>query len=150
MPVKFALDLDAINSDVKVSNLREFVNRWQNCGVMVYPAPKNVSIEDLTSNCDQSSKTAWQTIWKKLLTKNDFLLRWESPQEDSFTWETISCNDLAKQKDKFDVVLLGNALARKLGIPNNLSKLFGQVEGVRFVDMDLTKLHDESSSFLCS
>lgn len=141
MLVRFALEVEAINNDIRSRDIRDFEKKWKNCGIMVYPDPRDGSIINVIKGLNQGPRMDLIKVWEKLLKKNDSALRCQPLEKNSFDWETIlSNNGLAKQKDKFDVALLKESSALALRIPDGQRKLFGEVEGVRFVDIDRSKL----------
>lgn len=147
MLVRFTLELDAIDNNVNPEDISKFVKKWRNCGIMVYPDPKDTPIENVISKLNQKTRIPLRTLWNDLKKGNHTALRCQPLKKDSFSWKTIrSHNDLSQQKDKFDVALLGKDRAQKLGIPKGQAKLFGEVQGVRFSDIDQSKLEQPPSS----
>ena len=145
MLVKFALELDAIDENVRKQDLEFLMETWENFGILVHPTRKDIE------NAKEKSRTPkarqlWITTWTLVLKKN-LSLRFQPLNEGSFDWEKIqSVDDLAQHSGKFEVALLEETRAEALGIGDGETKKFDEIEGVRFADYPLWRAEFQKAS----
>ena len=149
MLVKFALELDAIDGNVRADDLNILMKTWGNFGILVHPTPKDgAKIKNVSENLEQiDAKKCWTTMWTTV-GKGNSSLRLQPLNEDSFDWEKIqSDDDLAHHSGKFEVVLLEETRAEVLGVGVGETKNFDEIEGVRFANHSLWPARFERDPF---
>ena len=149
MLVKFALELDAIDGNVRADDLNILMKTWGNFGILVHPTPKDgAKIKNVSENLEQiDAKKCWTTMWTTVV-KGNPSLRLQPLNEVSFDWEKIqSADDLAQHSGKFEVALLEETRAEVLGIGVDKTKKFDEIEGVRFANHSLWPARFERDPF---
>ena len=151
MLVKFALELEAIGKSTRKEKLQTFLESWIKSGILVHPNLKDEvtknKISEISRVLDQKPQQLWNYIWSTAR-KNSTLLRQQTHHNvDTLAWDTIQAyDDLAIYHDEFEVALLEETRATVLGIPEDESEFFGNLEGIRFSDIVLsTKLNKDST-----
>ena len=147
MLVKFALELEAIDGNVRAEDLKFLMENWKKFGILVHPTGKDPNIVNVREKLGIQAEKLWTKMWEQVR-NNDPLLRLQPLNEGSFDWEKIqSADDLAQHSGKFEVALLEDTRAEVLGIGDGETKKFDEIEGVRFANYSLWSARFEISPF---
>ena len=145
MLVKFALELDAIDGNVRKQDLEFLMETWEDFGILVHPTFKDIENAKEKSRTPKARKL-WIDTWTFVRKKN-LSLRFQPLNEGSFDWKKIqSDDDLAQHSGKFEVALLEETRAEVLGIGDGETKKFDEIEGVRFADYPLWRAEFQKAS----
>ena len=142
MLVKFILDLDAIDKNTRSKDLKLLLDKWTSFGVLVHPNYREAKqkIIAILRELDPEPRMLWKKIWHEAGNKSNPSLKWHSFGKDRLAWNAIeSGDDLSRHSGKFEVALLEDSRASKLDIPQDKSKLFGEIEGIRFSDITISE-----------
>ena len=146
MLVKFALELDTIEGNVRRQDIEFLMETWGKFGILVHPTPKDIANAKEKSRTPKDRKL-WTETWANVR-KKKLSLRFQPLNEGSFDWEKIqSADDLAQHSGKFEVALLEETRAEVLGIGDGETKKFDEIEGVRFADYNLWSAKFEINPF---
>ncbi|MYC06244.1 MAG: hypothetical protein F4X57_03590 [Chloroflexi bacterium] len=145
MLVKFAIEPDAIDDSGKASaHIKRLEKQWAYCGILAFPPFEDrSSIHTKVASLQQGPSKSWTTLWEQVIKsrKNTNAYRWLSMNEKAnFSWEKIlTCDDLGRHSDKFEVAIVKESRAELLGIPDGEGKYCGDVEGIRLSEIDMSE-----------
>ena len=85
MLVKFVLELDALDGNVRADDLITLGNKWRKFGILVHPTDlkDREKIDAVSENLEQNANKQWQLILAEVRKRNP-LLRLQPLSEDSF------------------------------------------------------------------
>ena len=147
--MQFAIESEAINNSATPAHIKRLLNLWERFGILVYPRLGDPAIKMKIGKLAPTPRKHWQLTWAKIVKNNGRAFRCVSKDGMVFDWERIDAPDaLAAAASEFEVALLEETRAAILEIPDGESRCYGQVEGVRLWDLDVSEkfLRSESLS----
>ena len=149
MLVKFAIELDSIDDSTNRSHINRLLDSWRYCGILVHPNSSN-AIREQIGSLHPSVKKIWSEAFRKIKKNQRNTYRTiQSVQQPRVSWDSITSSEkLAEYCDIFEVAILEETRALELGVPEGeglyCSIESGQVEGIRLVDFDQSKVFSRS------
>ena len=145
MLVQFAIEAEAINDSATRAHAKQLVDSWERFGILVYPRRGDTVIAKTIAKLAPVPRKHWQSAWEKVVKNNGRAFRYGSIDGFVFDWDGIDTPEaLAASSNKFEVAILEETRAAVLEIPDGESRFYGQVEGIRLWDIDI------SEKFSCS
>ena len=143
--VQFAIETEAINNTANAAHTKRLLHSWERFGILVYPRRGDTVIAKTIAKLAPIPRKHWQLAWAKVVKNNGRAFRYVSSDGVVFDWDGIDTPDaLAASSNEFEVAVLEETRAAVLEIPDGESRCFGQVEGIRLWDIDI------SEKFSCS
>ena len=143
--MQFAIETEAINNSANAAHTKRLLDRWERFGILVYPRRGDTAIAKTILKLAPAPRKHWQSAWVKVMKNNGRAFRYVSSDGITFDWERIDTPDaLAASSNEFEVAILEETRAAILEIPDGESRCYGQVEGIRLWDIDI------SEKFSCS
>ena len=145
MLVQFAIETEAINDSANAAHLKRLLDHWERFGILVYPRRGDTSITKAIAKLAPTPRKLWQSMWTKVVKNNGKAFRCVPSDGVIFDWESIETTDaLAASSNEFEVAILEETRAYVLEIPDGESKWYGQVEGMRLEDIDISEKFSRS------
>ena len=145
--VKFAIETDAINNSATPAHIGRVLSLWERFGILVYPEPGDGALRETIEKLEATPRKHWKSAWAKIAKRNGKGYRYSSVTRETLDWSGIDTGEaLADCSDRFEVALLEETRAAVLDIPDGESKRYGQVEGIRLWDIDVSKRFLDSES----
>ena len=143
--MRFAIETEAIDDSTTPAHIKRLLDRWKRFGVLVYPRRGDAALANAIAVLSPAPRKYWKSAWAKVIKNNGNAYRWTPNDGIAFEWEKIDTpGALANLDDEFEVAILEETRAAVLEIPDGESRCFGQVEGMRLWDIDV------SEKFSCS
>ena len=143
--MQFAIEPEAINNSANAAHAKRLLDCWERFGILVHPRRGDTVIAKTIAKLEPVPRKHWQSAWVKVMKNNGRAYRHVSDDGVIFDWDGIDSPDaLAASPNELEVALLEETRAVVLGIPDGESRCYGQVEGVRLWDIDI------SEKFSCS
>ena len=140
MLLQFAIETEAINKSATRAQIKRLVDNWERFGILVYPRRWDTAIACIIAKLPPVPRKYWQSTWAEVVKNNGRTLRCVPSDGVVFDWKGIDTQDaLDTASGEFDVAILEETRAVVLGIPDGESRCFGQVEGIRLSDIDISK-----------
>ena len=147
MLVRFAIETEAINDSATPAQIKRLLDRWERFGILVYPRRGDPAIAQTIGKLASVPRKYWQSTWTKVVKDNGKAFRCVSSDGAVFDWEGIDTpKALAASSSEFDVAILEETRAGVLGIGDGESEWFGQVEGIRLWDIDISEKFSRSEA----
>ena len=147
MLVQFAIETEAINDSATPAQIKRLLDRWERFGILVYPRRGDPAIAQTIGKLAPAPRKYWQSTWTKVVKNNGRAFRCVSSDGAVFDWERIDTpNALAASSSEFDVAILEETRAGVLEIPDGESGCYGQVEGIRLWDIDISEKFSRSET----
>ncbi len=139
MLVQFAIQDEAVNDSASPAHIIRLLDRWQRFGMLVYPRRGDPALAKAIAALAPAPRKHWTMAWEKAIKNNGNSYRWIPNDGISFDWDQVDSSDsLAVFESEFEVAILEDTRAFDLDIPNGESRYFGQVEGIRLWDIDVS------------
>lgn len=140
MLVEFAIELDAIDNSVSPAHIGRLLEMWERFGILVFPDYNDDSVKRRIKSLEPSPRKMWQAAWVRIRKSRSNRFRTRPFIGEALNWDVIDTpSALAEYSDKFNVVLLEETRAIVLNIPEGSSEYFGDVEGIRLGDIDVSE-----------
>ena len=147
MLVQFALETEAVNNSGTPAQMSRLLDCWERFGILVYPRRGDAAIPNAISKLEPAPRKYWQLTWEKVIKNNARSFRSVASDGAVFDWERIDTPDaLAASANEFEVAVLEETRAVVLEIPDGESKCYGQVEGMRLRDIDISERFSRSEA----
>ena len=145
--MQFAIETEAINDSATPAQIKRLLDRWERFGILVYPRRGDPAIAQTIGELAPVPRKYWQSTWTKVVKNNGRAFRCVPSDGAVFDWERIDTpNALAASSSEFDVAILEETRAGVLDIGDGESEWFGQVEGIRLWDIDISEKFSRSEA----
>ena len=145
MLVQFAIETEAINNSATPAHVKRFLERWERLGILVYPRRGDTTVAKTIQNLAPVPRKHWQATWARVIKNNGRAFRYAPNNGVKFDWERIDSPDaLAASSTEFEVAILEETRAGVLEIPDGESRCYGEVEGIRLWDIDISAKFSQS------
>lgn len=147
MLVQFAIETEAVNNSATRAHISRLLDSWKRFGILVYPRRGDTAIPNTISKLAPAPRKYWQSTWGKVVKNNGRAFRSVASDGGVFDWEKIDTPDaLAASANEFEVAVLEETRAVVLEIPDGESRSYGQVEGMRLWDIDISDRFSRSEA----
>ena len=141
MLVTFVLEPQAINNTTTAAHIRRLLKRWERFGVLVYPGRDDAVIYDTLKRLNQAARKNWKVAFVAVAKNQRNFYRWLPYDGVAWTWRGLSTPE-AVALGEFEVAIVDESQAIALSIPDGESRFFGEVEGMRLREIDVSQRFD--------
>ena len=147
MLVRFALEPKAIDNNTTPAHIRRLLRRWKRFGILVYPGRGDTVMSERLTSLSPAARKTWMVTFVEVAKSHRNFYRWLPYDGDAWTWQGLNTPE-AVARGEFEVALLDESQAITLSIPSGESRVFGEVEGVRLWDIDVSQRFAKSETLI--
>lgn len=138
MLIRFVIEPKAIDDATTPAHILRLLQRWERHGILVYPGRRDAVMSDTLRRLRPAARKIWMEAFVSVAKSHRNFYRWFPYSSGSWTRQGLSTPE-AIALGEFEVALLDESQAIALCVPGGESRFFGEVEGVRLWDIDVSE-----------